>query len=147
MDLFNYPLVSAFVAWAIAQIIKEIAHIIKFHKFSFSVLYASGGMPSSHSSSVTALALSIGMTEGFNSALFAVTVWFALVTMYDACGVRRACGEQAKVLNHMLDDSKKGLKDEFPKRLKEYIGHTPLQVYMGSLLGIVVALILYLIKI
>ena len=85
------------------------------------------------------IAVALGITQGFDYPVFAVAAAFAFIVMYDASGVRRAAGEQAKILNRILDDIEGGIKDEFPKRLKELIGHTPKQVYAGAILGIIIA--------
>lgn len=104
-------------------------------------IFTSGGMPSSHSSFVTSLATLVGMDLGFDSTEFAIVTVFALIIMYDAAGVRRAVGKQAKILNQMIEDFHHTKHIEQTK-LKELIGHTPLEVYSGALLGILVAVML-----
>ena len=138
-DFFsNRVVLAAFAAWAIAQGIKVILTLIITRKFDVSRLVGSGGMPSSHSALVCAMVTSIGYAEGFSSSVFALGACFAAVVMYDAAGVRRSTGKNAAVLNHLLD----GLAgngfvfDE--ERLKELVGHTPVQVVAGALLGIFV---------
>ena len=138
-DFFsNRVVLAAFAAWAIAQGIKVILTLIITRKFDASRLVGSGGMPSSHSALVCAMVTSIGYAEGFSSSVFALGACFAAVVMYDAAGVRRSTGKNAAVLNHLLD----GLAgngfvfDE--ERLKELVGHTPVQVVAGALLGIFV---------
>lgn len=142
---YNYPLISAIISWMIAQLIKAITDLVKNHRFSFLILTSSGGMPSSHSALVVSLATAVGLSQGFDSAVFAAAASLAFIVMYDASGVRRAAGEQAKILNRILDDIEGGIKDEFPKRLKELLGHTPLQVYAGAALGMAVAIAGYFI--
>ena len=112
--------------------------------FNFSRIASSGGMPSSHSSFVTCLATVIGVKHGFNSDLFAVVVVFALIIMYDATGVRRAVGEQAKIINRLIEDLTTGEKKEMIyKELKELVGHTPVEVLVGAVLGILLGLIFF----
>ena len=136
---FNFPLVVSGIAWLIAQLLKTVVSIVTERRLNFVSLMASGGMPSSHSATVCALAISIGLTQGFRSPLFAIAFLFAYTVMYDAAGVRRETGEQAKILNKILVDLAEGNTDEMPKELKELVGHTPLQVFAGAVLGIVIA--------
>lgn len=137
----NRPLICAVTGWLIAQILKMVITAIVEKTVDLGRLLAPGGMPSSHSSFVTGLSSTIGMQYGFGSVYFALAAAFALVVMYDACGVRRAVGEQAKVLNNILKSMKDGnfLTDEAVVR--EILGHTPFQVAVGFLLGIAIALI------
>ena len=141
-DFFsNYLLMSALSGWFIAQVVKTIICLFNKEKVGLSMLlFSNGGMPSSHSATVSALAVSIGLTEGFASPFFAVAFLFAYIVMYDAAGVRRETGEQAKILNKMLIDFTEGHTDEMPKQLKELVGHTPLQVFAGAVLGIAIAI-------
>lgn len=104
-------------------------------------IFTSGGMPSSHSSFVTSLATLVGMERGFDSIEFAIIAVISLIIMYDAAGVRRAVGKQAKILNQIIDDFH-NTKHIEQKKLKELIGHTPLEVYSGAILGVVIAVIL-----
>ena len=138
-DLFtNRVIIAAFTAWAIAQGLKVILTLLLSRKLDTTRFFGSGGMPSSHSAMVCAMVTSIGFTEGFDSSICALACCFAGVVMYDAAGVRRSTGKNAAVLNHLLD----GLAgngfvfDE--ERLKELVGHTPVQVFAGALLGIFV---------
>ena len=137
--LSNYVLISAVTAWAAAQICKTIIHFIVNKKFSAERLVGMGGMPSCHSAMVCALTIAIARVEGINSTLFALGVMFATVVMYDAMGVRRAAGEQAKVLNKLVleDDD-----DKNEKPLKEFLGHKPIEVLAGALLGILTAIVI-----
>ncbi len=141
-DFFsNYVLVCAIIGWFSAQLIKCVIHIVKNHEINFSVIMASGGMPSSHSSTVCALFISVARLKGVDSLEFALAFVLAFIVMYDAAGVRRAAGEQAKVLNRIAQDIQKGETRYIEKDLKELIGHTPLQVFMGALLGIIIPFI------
>ena len=101
-------------------------------------------MPSSHSSTVTALCVAVGLTDGFQSSVFAVSFILALVVMYDAAGVRRAAGQQAKILNKIVEDWGKTNYRDTEKKLKELLGHTPVEVFAGALLGIAIALLRHL---
>nr|WP_317412218.1 divergent PAP2 family protein [uncultured Solibaculum sp.] len=161
----NYILVSAVLAWLCAQVIKTLLTLFATRKFDPERLVGAGGMPSAHSAMVCALTIAMSRVEGVSSPLFAMAFLFAAVVMYDAMGVRRAAGEQAKVLNRMLDqldwpifgkkqkeqvreeersrlsNLRRDDEDEDDKELKEGLGHTPLQVLAGALLGILVAMI------
>jgi acid phosphatase family membrane protein YuiD len=129
-------------AWIIAQTMKVVLGVIRERRFNFRWFVGTGGMPSSHAAGVAALATSIGVTYGFDSALFAITLTFTLIVLFDAQGVRLASGRQASLLNKMMDDIYWQKKlDE--KKLKEFIGHTPVEVFAGMGLGIMVSLLLY----
>jgi len=134
----NKVLLACITAWSIAQILKIILTFYSSKKIDLTRLVGSGGMPSSHTALVTALSTSIGIMYGWDSAIFAVSLCFALVVMYDAAGVRRAAGNQAKILNIIIEDlaHNKPITDE---KLKELIGHTPKEVVAGAILGIVIA--------
>ena len=138
----NKILMVTLAVWAIAQGIKVIVGVIREKRFNFKWFIGTGGMPSSHAAGATALAVSCGLQEGFDSILFALAAVFAMVTMFDAQGVRRSAGQQAAILNQILDDIylKGGLEN---KRLLELIGHTPLQVIIGSFLGMGLAVFFY----
>jgi len=129
-------------AWLIAQTIKVALGVFREKRFNFKWFVGTGGMPSSHTAAATALATSVGITRGFDSGLFAIAITFALVVMFDAQGVRLSSGRQAALLNKMLDDIywKKKLDEE---KLKEFLGHTPVQVWAGAVIGILVPLLLY----
>ncbi|HEU5228057.1 MAG TPA: divergent PAP2 family protein [Ktedonobacteraceae bacterium] len=139
--LDNRILLASFLAWAIAQVSKTIYELFRQRKFNLSRLVSSGGMPSSHSALVTGLATATGRVNGVGSAVFAITVVLASIVMYDAAGVRRAVSIQARILNQMIDEAFQGhpIAEE---RLRELIGHTPVQVFVGGLVGIVVGLLL-----
>lgn len=138
--LHNFPLVCAGTGWILAQIIKVFTGVFKQRKFSIAaLLFGNGGMPSSHSASVTALAISSGLCYGFDSGFFAIAVMFAIIVMGDAAGVRRETGEQAKILNIITKDLfKHTTPAEINQNLKELVGHTPLQVIVGSALGLLI---------
>ncbi|CAN1794732.1 Uncharacterized membrane protein YuiD, partial [Linum perenne] len=141
----NYPLISALVAFAIAQSTKFFTSWYREKRWDVKQLIGSGGMPSSHSSTVTALAMAIGFQEGFEGSLFAAALILASIVMYDATGVRLQAGRQAELLNQIVYE----LPAEHPlaesKPLRELLGHTPAQVIAGSLLGVVTAIIGHLI--
>lgn len=133
----NDVLITSVVAWAIAQGLKLITWAASAGEWNFKRLVEPGGMPSSHSAFVTSLSTAIGMTMGFDSTMFALAFAFAMVVMYDASGVRRAAGKQAKVLNAIIEDLNR--RELHPERLRELLGHTPFEVLVGALLGILVA--------
>jgi len=138
----NYALWIALCAWLAAQVLKVIVELLRKRRLHWGLLTSSGGMPSSHSSFVTAVTTVIGLTEGFDSPIFALGAIVSLIVMYDASGVRRAAGNQAKVINDLLGSIEDtGIK--LDKKLKEMLGHTPIEVAAGAVLGIVIALILY----
>ena len=130
--------VAVFSAF-LAQLIKFFIFTIKSGKVNFKTFTTTGGMPSSHSAGVTALAVSIGLIDGFTSTTFAVATGFAMITMYDAAGVRRAAGKTAACLNKMMDDFYKHDVQAIGGKLKELLGHTPFEVIMGSILGLIIA--------
>ncbi|MGN1204724.1 MAG: divergent PAP2 family protein [Lachnospiraceae bacterium] len=137
----NKVLLSAVTGWLVAQILKTIIHLLFTKKFVAERLVGSGGMPSSHSATVCALATATCYFYGAQSFEFAIAVIMAIIVMYDAMGVRRETGIQARVLNEMMQLFADMGSDMPPQeKLKEFVGHTPLQVVMGALLGIIVAL-------
>jgi len=136
----NHVLMVTLLAWAIAQTIKVALGVFRTKKFDFRWFIGTGGMPSAHAAGSSALAVIIGFDYGFDTVLFALAAVFAMVTMFDAQGVRRSTGKQASILNKVLDDIYwKGKIEE--DRLKELIGHTPIEVFMGSIIGILLAII------
>jgi acid phosphatase family membrane protein YuiD len=140
--LNNRILITTFLAWIVAQSIKVIIGIIKEKKFDFRWLISTGGMPSSHTAGVVALATSVGIHTGWDSVYFAIAAVFAVVVMFDAQGVRRTIGRQAYILNKILDDIYwQGKIQE--DRLRELIGHTPIEVIMGMVLGIVISFLMH----
>ena len=140
--LDNKVFVITMIAWIFAQSIKVFLGVIREKRFNFRWFIGTGGMPSSHAAGATALATVCGLSLGFDSVTFALAAVFAMVTMFDAQSVRRQTGQQAEVLNMILDDIYwKGRIES--DRLKELIGHTPTQVFIGSIIGLLTALILY----
>ena len=132
-----YYLISAMAAWLLAQFLKIFTGFFKEQKFSLKAMFfGTGGMPSSHSSFTMALSFSIAKYHGFDSPMFAIALIFSFVTMYDAQGIRRAAGRHAEILNDLILDHKMPDVGE----LKELLGHTPLEVAAGALLGILIGL-------
>jgi len=131
---------SAFGAWTLAQIVKMVNAFIRTRRLDLRYLVSTGGMPSAHSAMVCALTTSIGLTEGFDQAVTMLAAAFSAITMFDAAVVRRAAGFQAKILNQMLDEIFKGHRIS-ERRLKELLGHTRLEVFVGMVVGILGAMI------
>ena len=135
----NKILMTTLSAWLIAQTIKVVIGVFRMKKFDFRLFIGSGGMPSAHAAGASCLATSIGLECGFDSVYFALAFAFAIVVMFDAQGVRRSTGKQASILNKVMDDIYwQGKIQEM--RLRELIGHTPVEVIIGSFLGIAIAL-------
>ncbi len=156
-DNINVALVVAMISWLAAQIIKTVLYTIKYKKFNVERILGAGGMPSSHSATVCALTIAVSRVEGIDSTEFALAMTLALVVMYDATGVRRAAGLQAKEINRLrrivaeldeehLDDLDEKIEAETEKapeetkELKEFLGHTPMEVLCGAILGILIAM-------
>ena len=136
---FRYIIVPILV-WFFIQTFKVIYDLVTTKQFNFKRILGAGGMPSSHSAVVTSLATMIGKSEGITSPIFALSVIFAFVVMYDAAGIRRAAGKQAKLLNKIVNTP--GLTGvEVSERLVEVLGHTPTQVFVGAIIGIIVGLL------
>jgi acid phosphatase family membrane protein YuiD len=132
----NYKfLIIPAVVWFIAQALKIIITLITEKRLDISLITSMGGMPSSHSATVCALATTLGKVEGFDSPIFALSLFLAFIVMYDAAGVRRTVGDQSVVINRIIDELFKD-NPEFEKRLKEFIGHSRLQIIIGAALGI-----------
>ncbi|MCF7849201.1 MAG: divergent PAP2 family protein [Kiritimatiellales bacterium] len=142
MNTFHHSFWAALFGWLIAQSIKMVCSLLETRRLDFSYLVSTGGMPSAHSAMASALATSIGLCEGFDSSIFALSIAFALVVMFDAQNVRAAAGEQARLLNQLVDELFKEHHLSETK-LKELLGHTRLEVFMGMLTGIAVAIALY----
>lgn len=154
MELFlNFPLWMAIFAIFFAQFIKVPILFALTRKVDWSLIVSTGGMPSSHSAAVTALATGVGLDSGFDSSIFAVATIFAIITMYDATGVRRQAGEHAAILNQLRKDFNRFISEakdwpymneqEMRKELKELLGHKPIEVFFGALTGIFLTLIVY----
>lgn len=138
MGDYIYILVPVSI-WLLIQIWKFLYDMIKARKVNLKRLLGAGGMPSSHSAVVTALATLVGVNEGFNTPIFAITVFFSLIVIYDACGVRRAAGKQARILNQIINN-KNLAANVVNEKLTELLGHTPFEVLVGSVIGIAYAL-------
>ena len=133
-------LIVTFGTWFFIQLFKLIYDLVTTKKFNFKRILGAGGMPSSHSAVVVALCTMVGKEYGINSAIFGIAVIFAFVVMYDAAGVRRAAGKQAKLLNRIVQTP--GLTNvEVTEKLQEVLGHTPTQVFVGALIGFIVGMI------
>lgn len=136
----GYEAISAGILSAFfAQVLKFIIFTVRTRKINFKIFTTTGGMPSSHSAGVMGLSTAVGLIEGWDSIVFAMSLGFALITMYDAAGVRRAAGKTAACLNKMMDDYYNHDLQAIGGKLKELLGHTPFEVYMGALLGVVFA--------
>ena len=132
----NLILNLAILAWAVAPVLKVLIVLIKMKRLDWRHILSSGGMPSSHSAFVCSCAAAVGYMYGWGTPIFAVAAVVAIVVMYDASNVRRAAGEQAKILNYIMDHWTEMKPALFGKELKEFLGHTPFQVLMGGLLGV-----------
>lgn len=128
------------ITWFIVQSMKVIIELLKYKKLDIRRWWGSGGMPSSHSALVCSLATTVGYVEGVNSAIFAISIAFAAIVMYDASGVRRAAGKQARILNQIIESERDNINVQ--EKLIELLGHTPLEVYVGAFVGIMIAEIL-----
>ncbi|MCY8975529.1 divergent PAP2 family protein [Bacillus atrophaeus] len=153
MELFmNFPLLSSLAAIVFAQVVKVPIQFIVSRRLDWSLVTSTGGMPSSHSAAVTALSTGVALEHGLGSSLFAVSAIFAVITMFDATGVRRHAGEQATVINKLVidfnrfvseaKDFQKAEEKEKQNKLKELLGHQPIEVFFGGLTGILLTLIL-----
>ncbi|MEB3288067.1 MAG: divergent PAP2 family protein [Vampirovibrionales bacterium] len=132
-------LLSSASAALMAQLFKFFWYLAIGRSINFRILVQTGGMPSSHSASMVALATSVGLLDGFNSTIFAVAAGIAMIVMYDAAGLRQAAGKMAGILNKITEDIYSSHPDQVPYRLRELLGHTPFEVLVGALLGIVTA--------
>lgn len=133
--------IACFSSWLIAQFLKVVGGLKEGRRFNFRWLFDTGGMPSAHSATVTCLAVTVGFYYGFNTMPFLFVGIFSIIIMFDAAGVRRNVGKQAEILNKIVDEfSEKGEVGE--ERVKELLGHTPVEVFAGAFLGIVMAVLL-----
>ena len=137
----NKCIVVPVIMWFSIQIFKFLTDLIKNRKINFKRVFGAGGMPSSHSAVVCSLAVCVGKEYGFDSGIFAIASILALVVMYDAAGVRRAAGKQARVLNKIINTPNL-TSEQVQEKLVEALGHTPVEVFVGAVLGIVVGFIL-----
>ncbi len=133
--LANRVAQATFISWAIAQVLKVLIELLWRHKLNLRLLTSAGGMPSSHSASVCALATAVAIQAGTGSTLFVVSLLFAIIVMYDAAGVRRAASIRARILNQIIDELFQGHPIS-ETRLRELIGHTPIEVVAGAALGV-----------
>ena len=136
---FNHALLAWLVACVVAQTIKILLGVLRRRRFDFRWLFGTGGMPSTHAAGVTALSVAVGLQDGFSSSLFALAIAFTVITLFDAQGVRRWSGRQAQILNKMMEDMyfKRRIQEQ---RLKELLGHTPIEVVVGMGVGLATAL-------
>ena len=140
--LTTNPIIDcALLAWFLAQLIKVLLELVLLRRFEPARFVSSGGMPSSHSAMVVACAASVGKLYGVDGPLFALAAVMAAVVMYDACNVRRSAGDTARLVNQILAHVERLTAEDFAEDLKEVMGHTPLQVLMGALLGLGVGLL------
>ncbi|WP_222717533.1 divergent PAP2 family protein [Listeria portnoyi] len=147
----NVPLIASLIAIFFAQFVKVPIHLLVYRKMQWSLMFSTGGMPSSHSAAVTALMTTLAIKYGIDSPYFAIAVVFGIIVMFDATGVRRQAGEQAVALNklardfHEFVEHAKGLtepgQEEKQKHLKEMLGHKPMEVFFGALTGIAIGFI------
>lgn len=143
--LSNRVLWTAIVGWFAAQALKVVSGFVINHKLDWKLFFASGGMPSSHTSTVVGLTTAVAFAEGLNSAAFAIAFVFSTVVMYDATGVRWETGKQARVLNYMMQNWHHSKTPEmFQENLKIFVGHTPFQVWAGALLGLCIGILMQL---
>ena len=141
--LTNNPVIDCgLLAWFLAQLIKVLLDAVLLRRLELGRFVSSGGMPSSHSALVVACTTAIGRLYGVEGPLFALAVMVSVVVMYDACNVRRSAGDTARLVNKLLEHMEQLTAEEFADRLREVMGHTPLQVLVGALLGFGVGLLI-----
>ena len=141
MRFGNIILLLSGISWALAQLAKGLIQLVTEGRITMAKVLSSGGMPSSHSAFVTCCAVTVGSLYGFDSGMFAVAAVMAIVVMYDACNVRRQSGEQAKAINLILQNWDNMTPELLGLQVKVLLGHTPLQVFFGALLGLLVSVI------
>ncbi len=133
-------LIICLIAWAVAQITKVLLGLWREHRFNWGYFVSAGGMPSSHSATVAALATSVGLIYGADDVSFAIATILALVVMYDAAGIRRAVSRQAFILNRIMRELRQQRpRDEVEKDVRELVGHSPFQVFIGMAMGVIIA--------
>ena len=143
-DLFsNRVLMTAMAAWVIGQFLKLPGYYILHRQWNWGVIFSPGGLPSSHSSLITATTLSIGLFHGFSDPLFGLAMAISMIVIYDATGVRRQAGLHARVINEIMEEIFAG-RPIPEKQLREVLGHTPIEAIIGILLGILIALAIWL---
>ncbi|WP_003539998.1 divergent PAP2 family protein [Desulfotomaculum nigrificans] len=141
--ILNKILFAPLSAFLTAQVLKGLLASLHSKKWQWSRFHGAGGMPSSHSAMVTALATAAGLSYGWSSSLFTITAIFSVIVMYDAMGVRRAAGNQARILNQILEEMGRQDGQQNVKALKELIGHTPVEVAVGALIGVIMAAVVF----
>ena len=134
---------NAFAAAVVAQVLKVLYFLCVHKKFNFKVLTTTGGMPSSHSATVIALSMTVGYNLGMNSIPFAIALGYAFVVMYDAAGIRRSAGKIAATMNRVMEEFYAHRPSVAGEKLKELLGHTPFEVFMGAIVGIVVSYVIH----
>ena len=142
----NYVLLSALIAWGLAQGIKIPVDFSRTKKLNWALLFSTGGMPSSHSALVTAAAHSIGLWYGFDTPVFGLGAVVAMIVIYDATGIRRQAGKHAELINAIISDFTSGhpIREKYDKELKEVLGHTPLEAIGGLVWGLLVSTLTWL---
>lgn len=140
----NNILNVALLSWMIAQILKFFINLITLKRVDLERFIGSGGMPSSHSATVTSLTMSIGLNEGISSPFFAIALILTLIVTYDASGVRRAAGEHAKMINRIVEELEENNMEVADEHLKELLGHSKIEVLAGAVLGIIIAVLYWL---
>jgi acid phosphatase family membrane protein YuiD len=144
LAVFQNPvLIGALLAWSSAQFLKMPIKYARTHSWDWSLLLRAGGMPSSHSALVTATAHGIGLSIGFDSPLFALAIALAVIVIYDATGIRRQAGQHATIINSIIKDFLEGHPARSQEKLREVLGHSPFEAFIGSVLGIATAQIVY----
>lgn len=136
----NHLLINALASWLIAQLVKVLLYALVNRRLDWKRLFGDGGMPSGHSATVTALAATAALECGLDSPAFAISTILAVIVMHDATGVRRQAGEHAKAINELMEALNSDMAPE--DKLQELLGHTPLQVFFGALIGLTVALLM-----
>lgn len=136
----NKCLIIPLITWLLVQIFKVIRELLRDKKVNIKRIWGAGGMPSAHTASVVSFSTAVGITEGFGSSIFAFSVVFSFIVMYDAAGVRRAAGKQARVLNQIIESEGKNINIQ--EKLVEFLGHTPIEVFCGAITGISLGTIL-----
>lgn len=134
---------NAIIAAVIAQLLKFITYLFVHKKVNFKIFTTTGGMPSSHSAGVISLSMTVGYIEGFNSVMFALALGYAMVVMYDAAGIRRSAGKIAATMNRVMEEFYAHRPSAAGEKLKELLGHTPFEVFVGALLGVVVSYVIH----
>ena len=132
----NHVLIGPLIAWGLAQVLKIPIHYLRTGERDWSLLLRAGGMPSSHSALVSGVAHGIGLTQGFDSPLFALAAAFAMVVIYDSTGIRRQAGRHATIINSIINDILEGHPEQGPEKLKEVLGHSPAEAAAGIIMGI-----------